>query len=210
MKINRETVDLDFLLTHMKSEKDAIEDICKDIAKIPLNDGFTFNFFNIFLLSQPHMQYPGYRIKFKASFANMRDQIHIDIGVGDVVEPKHFHVPLFQYRGKPFFEGTLTLLAYPIESIFSEKLETLLSKGSANSRIKDYHDLLLLIREQSLIDHKKLKISASNTFKNRNTPIKLITFDEKGIHKLQQLWTAHILGLGDVTHELNFPDDIEQ
>lgn len=70
----------------------------------------------------------------------MKDKIQIDVGVGDAVEPKNLKIKLFQYRGKPFFEEAISLLVYPIETIFAEKLETVISKGAGNSRMKDYHD----------------------------------------------------------------------
>jgi predicted nucleotidyltransferase component of viral defense system len=140
MRIGRETVDLDFLLIRMKAEKATLEEICKEITAVSLDDGFTFSFANVELLSQPHMDYPGYRITFNTRFAKMKDKIRIDVGMGDVVEPQHREIKLFQYRGKPFFEDSVSLLVYPVETIFSEKLETVLSKGSKNSRIKDYHD----------------------------------------------------------------------
>ncbi len=209
MKIGRETVDLDFLLTRMKAEKGAIEKICKEIAEVSLDDGFTFSFAGIELLSQPHMDYPGYRITLNVLFAKMRDKIHIDVGLGDVVEPQHREIKLFQYRGKPFFEDAVSLLVYPIETIFSEKLETVLSKGSRNSRMKDYHDLLLLIRSKELTEPKKLKAALSKTFENRGTPLSTIRFDAAGLKSLQQLWVAHLHGLGDIVKELALPKDIE-
>ncbi|NGX51516.1 MAG: hypothetical protein K1060chlam2_01385 [Chlamydiae bacterium] len=207
MKIGRETVDLDFLLIRMRAEKKMIESICKEIAYISLNDGFSFSFADIKLLSQPHMDYPGYRITLNAVFENMKDKIHIDIGVGDVVEPKPLEIKLFHYRGKPFFEDTLSLLVYPIETIFSEKLETVLSKGSRNSRIKDFHDLFLLVREKELINLTKLKEAISNTFINRGTPLAIIQFDVLGIKTLQELWTAHVSGLGATAKKLELPQD---
>jgi predicted nucleotidyltransferase component of viral defense system len=39
MKIGRETVDLDFLLTQVKAEKTTLEKICKEIAAVSLDDG---------------------------------------------------------------------------------------------------------------------------------------------------------------------------
>ncbi len=209
MKIGRETVDLDFLLTRMKAEKGTIEEICKKIAEVSLNDGFTFSFAGIELLSQPHMDYPGYRITLNVLFAKMKDKIHIDIGVGDVAEPQHREIKLFQYRGKPFFEDVVSLLVYPIETIFAEKLETVLSKGSKNSRMKDYHDLLLLVRSKGLTEPKKLTAALSQTFENRGTPLSAIQFDAAGLKSLQQLWTAHLHGLGDIAKELALPKDIE-
>ena len=136
-------------------------------------------------------------------------QIHIDIGIGDVVEPKHQEIKLFQYRGKPFFEDAVSLLVYPVETIFAEKLETVLSKGSKNSRMKDYHDLLLLVRSKGIIESKKLKDALAKTFKNRGTTLSAIQFDSTGLKSLQQLWTAHLNGLGDITKELALPQNIE-
>jgi len=209
MKIGRETVDLDFLLTRMKAGEGTIEQICREIAEIPLDDGFTFSFASIELLSQPHMDYPGYRVTLNTFFAKMKDKIHIDIGVGDVVEPQHREIKLFQYRGKPFFEDAISLLVYPIETIFAEKLETVLSKGSKNSRMKDYHDLLLLVRSKALLESKKLKEALAKTFENRGTTLSAIQFDAGGLKSLQKLWTAHLHGLGDIAKELALPKDIE-
>lgn len=208
IKIGRETVDLDFLLTRMKTEKGTIEKLCKEIAEISLDDGFTFSFSGIDLLSQPHMGYSGYRITLNVLFGKMKDKIHVDIGIGDAVDPQHRKIKLIQYRGKPFFEDTVSLLVYPIEAIFAEKLETILSKGSKNSRMKDYHDLLLLIRSKGPIESKKLREVLFKTFKNRGTLLSAIQFDVVGLKSLQKLWIAHLHGLGSIAKELSLPNDI--
>jgi hypothetical protein len=156
------------------------------------------------------MDYPGYRVTLNASFTKMKDKIHIDVGIGDVVEPQHREIKLFQYRGKPFFEDAVSLLVYPIETIFAEKLETVLSKGSKNSRMKDYHDLLLLVRNRGLIKRNKLKEALIKTFENRGTALGAIHFDLAGLKSLQQLWTAHLHGLGDMAKDLALPKNIEE
>lgn len=209
MKIGRETVDLDFLLNRMKAEKEIIEIICQEIADTLLNDGFTFSFAGSMLLSQPHMDYPGYRIKLDVRFAKMKDKIHIDVGIGDVVEPRTLEIKLFQYRGQPFFEDAVSLLVYPVETIFAEKLETVLSKGFRNSRMKDYHDLLLLIRNKELIKPNKLKEALTKTFENRGATLSAIHFDSGGLKFLQKLWAAHLHGLGDIAKDLGLPKNIE-
>jgi len=208
MKIGRETVDLDFLLTRMNAEVKGLQEVFEEIVSIPSDDGFTFSFENIEILSQPHMEYPGYRTIFKVSFAKMKDKIHVDVGVGDVVEPHNREIKLFEYRGKPFFEESISLLVYPMETIFAEKLETVLSKGSRNSRMKDFHDLLLLLRNKSLNNSKILHENVKKTFENRGTVLKPIQFDELGQKALQQLWNAHLQGLGDVAKELDLPENI--
>ena len=155
------------------------------------------------------MEYPGYRTTLKASFAKMKDKIHVDVGIGDIVEPQNREIKLFEYRGKPFFEESISLLVYPIETIFAEKLETVLSKGSRNSRMKDFHDLLLLLRDKSLQSSTNLHENVKKTFDNRGTVLKPIQFDESGHKALQQLWTAHLHGLGDMAKQLSLPQNIE-
>ena len=209
MKIGRETVDLDFLLTRMNAELESIQEVFKEIVSTSSDDGFTFSFEGMELLSQPHMQYPGYRTTLKASFAKMKDKIHVDVGIGDIVEPQNRKIKLFEYRGKPFFEESISLLVYPIETIFAEKLETVLSKGSRNSRMKDFHDLLLLLRDKGLQSSKNLQENVKKTFVNRGTVLKPIQFDESGHIALQQLWTAHLHGLGDMAKQLSLPQNIE-
>jgi predicted nucleotidyltransferase component of viral defense system len=210
MKIGRETVDLDFLLIRMNAEVKGLQEVFEEIVSTPSEDGFAFSFEGIEILSQPHMEYPGYRTTLKVSFAKMKDKIHVDVGIGDIVEPQNKKIKLFEYRGKPFFEESISLLVYPIETIFAEKLETVLSKGSRNSRMKDFHDLLLLIRDERLQTSKKLHENIQKTFENRGTILKPIQFDEAGHKTLQQLWTAHLQGLGDVAKELDLPENIKE
>lgn len=209
MKIGRETTDLDFLLTSIKAEENEIQQILQEIISIPSEDGFAFSFDGIELLAQPHMDYPGYRVTLKTTFVKMRDKIQIDVGVGDIVEPKNLKIKLFQYRGKPFFEDSISLLVYPLETIFAEKLETVISKGAGNSRMKDYHDLLLLIQDQALKGSKKLKEATLKTFSNRETVLEMLQFDEADFKTLQPLWTAHLRALGQAVQDLNLPTEIQ-
>lgn len=208
MKIGRETVDLDFLLTRMNAEVKPLQELFEEIASTSSDDGFTFSFEGIQMLSQPHMDYPGYRITLKASYAKMKDKIHVDVGVGDIVEPQNRKLKLFEYRGMPFYEDSIFLLVYPVETIFAEKLETVLSKGSRNSRMKDFHDLFLLLRDTSLQGSKDMHEIVKKTFDNRETVLKPMQFEESGHRALQQLWTAHLHGLGDMANELDLPESV--
>jgi hypothetical protein len=134
------------------------------------------------------MAYPGFRVNMNANFGKIKDKIQIDIGVGDSVEAIEDNFEPFLYKGKPIFEGEISLLMYPVETIFAEKLETIISKEDFNSRMKDYHDVILMIREPGLLDIKKLKKSISSTFSNRGTALKLpIQFEDRSVAKMQPL-----------------------
>jgi hypothetical protein len=139
----------------------------------------------------------------------MKDKIQIDVGIGDVVKPEERGFHLFEYKGKPLFESEISLLVYPPKTIFAEKLETVLSKGAANSRMKDYHDLILLSRNTELIQCDSFHIAISDTFQNRGTTFELISFSEDELKPLQKLWTAHLKGLGDRI-DLGLPTEMQK
>jgi hypothetical protein len=75
--------------------------------------------------------------------------------------------------------------------------------------MKDYHDLLLLVRNKQLIELKKLEKALTKTFENRGTSLSAIQFEAEGLASLQKLWTAHYHGLGDIARELDLPKNIE-
>lgn len=208
IEIGRETIDLDFLLTNMNASEDEIKQTIQDVIAIESEDGFVFGYEKIDLLEQPHMDYPGYRVSLKATFGRMKDKIQIDVGIGDVVMPIIRELHLFQYKGRPMFEGEISLVVYPPETIFAEKLETVLSKGAANSRMKDYHDLVLLTRKPHIIDINKLQKSLKSTFNNRDTNLELIAFTEDELKPMQKLWAAHLNTLRKSFHELQLPENI--
>ena len=212
LEIGRETVDLDFLMKKIKNESTAIQKIIEEIIlENEVRDGFVFSIDSIEELNQPHMDYTGFRVNLIAKFNKMKGAVQLDIGFGDAVVPDEDVYKPFEYKGKPIFEGEISLMVYPVETIFAEKLETIISKGSTNSRMKDYHDVLLMLREEELLDLNKLKSSVKDTFKNRETELKLpIKFDEYGLESLNKLWTSHVKKLGKIASKLNISSDFNE
>lgn len=209
MEIGRETTDLDFLLTNINSGEEEIKNTLEEIISTTSEDGFSFKYEGIKLLEQPHMDYPGYRVGVKAAFGRMNDKIQIDVGIGDIVKPTTRDFRLFHYKGTPMFESEISLVVYPPETIFAEKLETVISKGAANSRMKDFHDLLLLTRKPHVIDFGKLQTTIRSTFHHRGTAFELIDFEKYDLQPLKKLWTAHLKNLGIAAQELNLPENIQ-
>lgn len=209
--IGRETNDADFLATQLNADIPNIENAFNQICSIKIDDGFSFSYSNISPLEQPHMNYLGFRLNLNLKFGEkMKDRIQVDIGVGDIVEPNVESLELYQYKGKPIFEGSVSLRSYPVETIFAEKLETIVSKGAANSRMKDYHDLLLLCREKDLLNLSKLKDDILKTFENRNTKLEPpLNFSEEDFTLMEQLWSGHRRGLVQIATKLNIPEKIK-
>lgn len=209
ISIGRETMDIDFLLTKLNAEESHVKEIILNIISIDLNDAVLFTWDKIEVLVQPHMQYSGFRIFLHSNCGKMKDKIQIDIGVGDLVIPSEKIFFPYEYKGKPIFAGEISLLVYPPESIFSEKLESIISKGSLNSRMKDYHDVFLMSREPGLLEPIKLKNAIMTTFTNRKSKLIFpIKFDDSELKNLQKLWTNHLRNIGRYKNELNMPDNI--
>lgn len=212
LRIARETIDIDLLARHLNSEVKHIEAMFISLCALEVNDGFLFAFGGIKELDHNHMSYPGFRAKLDVKFGEMKDRIQIDIGVGDKVEPAQISWEPILYRNKPLFEGAISLSSYPVETIFTEKLETVISRGVLNSRMKDYHDILLLCRNFSIFDLDHLKSSVLSTFENRGTNLEIpIVFSGDDYESLQSLWVFHLRSLdqSDVNF-LKLPEKISE
>ncbi|MHA3126763.1 nucleotidyl transferase AbiEii/AbiGii toxin family protein [Legionella pneumophila] len=197
LTIGRETIDIDLLARRLNAEKSNVELIMQEICVLNLDDGFQMQFINLDDLDHQHMNYPGFQVGIAVQFGVMSDKFFVDIGVGDAVEPVLLNWPSFSYKEIPLFSDSISLEVYPVETIFAEKLETIISRGAANSRMKDYHDLLLLCRESSLIDKALLKDNIVQTFQNRGTVFSIpVEFKADELARMQPLWTGHLRALG--------------
>ena len=208
--IGRETTDIDLLAKRLHAEKSHIEQIIQEICLLHLNDGFQMRLDNLDDLDHQHMNYPGFQARVAVQFGVMSDKFNVDIGVGDAVEPVTLTWPSFIYKKKPLFEDSISLEVYPVETIFAEKLETVISRGAANSRMKDFHDLLLLCRQSKLIDKVILKDNIAETFHNRGTAFSIpVQFQLDELDRMQALWSGHLRVLGVSRSEaLSLPNNI--
>ena len=112
---------------------------------------------------------------------------------------------------KPLFEKSISLQVYPLETIFAEKLESIVSRASANTRMKDYHDLILLCRSKNIFNYSKLKKDITKTFKRRREKQSLpLQLSNKELNILQKLWTKHRDNLHENTKSLKLPANIKE
>jgi predicted nucleotidyltransferase component of viral defense system len=121
----------------------------------------------------------------------IRESVEIDIGVGDLVDAQENTLKLMTGKGKPIFEDEISLLVYPLETILAEKLQTLVSRGEVNSRMKEYFDIVTLLKNINL-EYTKVTDAIQGTFAYRQTDFKLlpIQFTDENVAKLQKYWSA--------------------
>lgn len=101
----------------------------------------------------------------KEKISNL-SRIHFDVGVGDYVPSDIDQSKTALISEKERF---LSWKVYPPEFIFSEKLQTFVDRGDANSRAKDIYDLVWL--SEKCNDKNKLAKAIKDTFNQRETKI---------------------------------------
>jgi len=140
----RSTMDVDTTLRGMPLTVENLSDILAEVLSIPLEDGVTFHITRIYEIMD-EAEYPGIRAMLVANLETMRTPLKLDISTGDAITPREV-----SYQFKLMFEDrTISILAYNLETVLAEKLETILSRGTANTRMRDYYDLYILQHDVS-------------------------------------------------------------
>ncbi len=194
IEIGRETTDVDFLAKKISNELNGLKIVFEKIASIDIQDGFLFQEIKVSELTHPHMGYPGVEVSIMAYFGKTRFKVAIDIGFGDIVDSIEYLIPLTNSSKGSLFEENITLPCYPKEFIFAEKLETVIHRGSFNSRMKDFHDLYSMISSQPSLGNVEEIIRM--VFEHRETELALpITYDADELNRLQNFWNEYLRNL---------------
>jgi len=135
------------------------------------------------------MKYKGIRVNLISKIKNTRTHINIDFATGD-----NYLIPEFETRNlrtilKDFEKPNI--LTYSLESIISEKLDSILYRMELNSRMKDYFDIYFLLNNYQF-SGKKLKIAIKKTLTNRNRNYSINSIDSlnrlKNNRQLKERW----------------------
>lgn len=158
-------MDIDANITGMNFEKSAIEEMINKIISIEIDDNVIFEIDKNMPIKEDN-EYDGYRFKLIAKLSNLRIPFSIDISTGDLITPR-----AIEYNYKTILENeNISLYTYNYETIVAEKLETVLKRNTANSRMKDYYDLYYFTTYKwNNIDITTLRKAIDTTFKHRNS-----------------------------------------
>jgi len=162
---NRSTRDVDATLKNLSLTKEEVLSLVEKVARMSLDDGFEFVVTNIVTIMD-EQEYPGIRVFLDAKLERIRIPIKIDFSTDDIITPSEI-----EYSLKLLFEDRVIFVcAYNIEAILAEKLQTILSRGSASTRMRDYYDVYALTTLRSeIIDFSTLRSAFEITCRKRNT-----------------------------------------
>jgi predicted nucleotidyltransferase component of viral defense system len=191
IELNRETRDVDFSLSSIENSIEGVKSIIQEILSRNLDDGYIYSLQNAEELIHPQAKYNGIRVSILASLGNMKQKFSVDIGFGDVADFTKKEINILPKDKSLFSESKILLQVYNPEYIFSEKLETGIFFGKDNSRMKDYHDMYFIIKN-NILNKLKLKAAITKTFTNRKTELKFPVLDFKPDKKMEKYWKGHL------------------
>ena len=160
---NRATMDMDTTIKNYPINIESLTKAIKEICSITIEDDVSFSFFNIEAIRDDDA-YGGYRVSIISEYDTITTPMQIDITTGDVITPKEV---LYLFK-MIFEEGIIGIWAYNIETVLAEKVETILRRGELNTRPRDFYDVYILTKTQS-IDNKVFAEALRSTASHRET-----------------------------------------
>ncbi len=205
----RTTKDIDATLKSLPLTIDIIKNIFDEVLSIDINDDVHFEIIDIKDI-RIEDEYGGFRINVKGTFDKIRTNFFIEITAGDIITPR-----AIKYKYNSIFEDKkINIMAYTIETIISEKFESIISKNITTTRAKDFYDLYMLMNTyKNEINNKHLVKAIENTFNNRGTKLNINSFKKiikllKESNSLKQVYIAYQSKL-DYAKKVTFEDTIQ-
>ncbi|KJS13472.1 MAG: abortive phage infection protein [Peptococcaceae bacterium BRH_c8a] len=135
----RATMDLDTTIKGFDVTHDTVRRIFEEIGSIPFEDNVKFEVLNTYDIREGG-DYPGIRVAMKANYPPLAVPLSVDVTTGDKITPREI-----EYTFNLLFEDrTIKIMAYNLETVLAEKLETVVTRGIANTRPRDFYDIYIL------------------------------------------------------------------
>lgn len=167
---NRSTMDIDTAIRKTNLSLENVIKMITEIINIDVDDNVKFEIEKTESIRDED-EYGGLRITIKFTLENMKDSFHIDIATGDPIHPGPDDYKYESLIGNDIYK----VWSYNLETILAEKIETILSKLEASSRMKDYYDIYLIHRFKfNKINKTKFRGAVEKTFEKREFNADLI------------------------------------
>ena len=205
----RPTRDMDFLGDRISRDKENIKRIMLEICSIACEeDGVTFDCGDEEIWLEDitvEKDYNGTRVHMTAHMDTIVQPFSIDVGFGDVIvpEPVNLDYPLL-LEDLP----EVNVAAYSLETVVAEKFQTMIDRGTINSRMKDFFDVYMILKSGK-VDLGLLKEAVAEVFENRGTkadPDSVVFSDGFAQDQMRQtMWKAYLKKI-KYKEELPFED----
>lgn len=169
----RSTMDIDTTIKNVPLSAENAKKMIEEIIAVSIDDGMTFSIKGVSEIME-EAEYSGVRVNLEAELEMMRIPLKVDISTGDIITPREV---LYTFK-LMFEERTISIFAYNLETVLAEKMETVIARGVANTRLRDYYDLYILQNEYSYVmNREQFRAALLATSKNRNSEQLMIEGD---------------------------------
>lgn len=182
----RSTMDMDATLKGVSLSAHELKQVMQEIINEDPSDGILMKLKGIEEIRDDD-EYPGFRVSIEAVLEKTKQTMKIDITTGDVITPKEIN-----YSFKLLLEDRqIRILAYNIETVLAEKLETILVRGTANTRMRDFYDVYIITTlRKSDIRWSVLVAAFKKTAQHRETYARI---SESGHEYLEDIENSEVL-----------------
>ena len=188
----RSTMDLDATIKGANVNVEDIENLISSIITVPIDDGVKFQLKSISEIMD-EAEYPGIRVSMSTTFDGVVTPLKIDISTGDAITPREV-----RYSFKLMLEDrSIDIWAYNLETVLAEKLETIITRTTTNTRMRDFYDIYILEQLHGTTLNPKILHDALLATAHKRGSEKYLNhaeevFDEvENDSVMQKLWEAY-------------------
>ena len=170
----RSTMDVDTTVKSLPLNKRSAQKILEEIIAVKLEDGVAFRITKVQDIMEGH-EYEGIRFMIECTMDKLKQTIKVDISTGDEITPRAvaYKLPLI------IEDRSINLWAYNLETLLAEKLETIMVRAEANTRMRDFYDIHVLLEQDVVtIDRDTMKSAFYATCKRRESTERIVTIDD--------------------------------
>lgn len=188
----RPTGDIDLLARAIDNDVGAIADVVRTVLSVAVDDGVTFEADAMGTeVIRDAALYSGVRISVPSRIDRAKVVLRLDVNVGDPVTPDPVDVEYPALLDQPFH-----LLGYPLATVLAEKLVTMIERGAATTRERDFADVVVLSRRYQ-IQASELLAAVSATAEHRQVALRPLAPLLGGLgDERQQAWLTFVTGAG--------------
>ena len=169
-----------------------IENLISAIVSVPIDDGVKFQLKSISEIMD-EAEYPGIRVSMTTTFDGVVTPLKIDISTGDAITPREV-----RYSFKLMLEDrSIDIWAYNLETVLAEKLETIITRTTTNTRMRDFYDIYILDQlHGNTLNRQTLYDALLATAKKRGTERHLaeavdVLNEVESSPVMQKLWESY-------------------
>jgi len=199
----RPTRDVDLLARATENDVESVASLVREILLVEVDDGVTYDIDRLIAeVIRDEALYPGVRVVVPAWVHRAEQRLRVDVNVGDPVTPSPLEIEYPALLDAPF-----VVLGYPLETVLSEKIVTMVDRGDTTTRERDFADVVLLTRRH-FVDAAELRRAIEATSRHRQSELRGLADVIGALGRARQGAWERFLDRSGLTGSL--PEDFEE